>query len=792
MCIFQAGCGGGSSGSTTPPSNPVLASIAVTPASPSIAANATEQFTATAKDSNGNTMSGVTFIWTSSSTGVATINASSGLATGVSAGTTQITAAAQGVTSPGDTLTVTAVLASIAVTPASPSIAANATEQFTATAKDSNGNTMNGITFTWASSSTGVATINASTGLASGVAPGTTQITASAQGVTSPPDALTVTAAPVATSISFSAPAALNDLGLPLSAVTVSVLDQSGNLDTAATGSVTVALGANPAAATLSGTLQEAVTGGKATFSNLALDFPGEGYTLTASYGGLPTATSAAFTVLASHSNLLSLTGQVTTPTDWTWTHTSASFPATASTTGDLVLSTLDSQLNSQAPVPWAQEPQDTLSYSNLASTPYTVAVSAQDTTGATQVSTLTWVDCANTDTATSQPMAPTASTCANLTLPESGSADKFSGFADPTIRKDPATGLVWLGYSWPHVWNAASSNEVDVVDLHLSYSSDNGVTWNTPTDLWVSQQTTDPSNGDTAYTSNEVLNILPGQVNGQSGETWFSVHLNYYVDQGSTIIDSLVAHSTMVLNWASTPTALGSAPASQTVRFAAAGLSAGIPYDVNLTTVDPSLANCQQWAEPALYMKSGNLYMVLMCKYGTSPAQMLPAHNFYGVFETTPNLSVPPSSWTWQYNGQLAGTADAALLEGHQFFYELDLATRADGSIVAIVSPADDVPNPSDPTVAIQYTYGCRALLVKGLDKGNIGMARDANGQLEVLASITASDLGPANGDSASGACTYEPQASNGIVFVRVYNPDTRFPSTGYWVGLFNTFVMP
>jgi hypothetical protein len=683
------------------------------------------------------------------------------------------------------------VVASIAVTPAAPTIVAKATQQFTATAKDSSGNTIGGVTFTWVSSAPGIAAINSSSGLAVGVSAGTTQITAAAQGITSPADILTVTAAPVPTSISFSAPATLNYLGLPLSAMSVSVLDQNGNLDTGATGTVTLALGANPTAATLAGSLQETVTNGVASFSNLTLDYPGVGYTLAASYAGLPTATSATFTVLASHSNLLSVSGETTTPSDW-WTHTSASFPVTSSTTGNLVISTLESQLDNEPAAPWAQEPQTTLAYSNLVSAPYTVAVSAQDQTGATQVSTLSWVDCANTDTASSQPMAPTSSTCANLTIPENASADKFSGFADPTMRKDPATGLVWLGYSWPHVWNPGTGNGTDVVDLHLSYSSDNGVTWNSPADLWASEQTTDPANGDTAYTSNEILNILPGQVNGQSAETWFSVHLNYYVDQGSTIIDSLVPHSTMVLNWAASPTALGNAPPSQTVRFAAAGLSAGIPYDVNLATLDSSLSKCQQWAEPALYMKSGNLYMVLLCKYGTSPAQMLPKYNFYGVFETVPNLTVPPSSWTWQYNGQLAGSADAALLEGHQFFYELDLAARADGSIVAVVSPADDLPNPSDPSVAIQYTYGCRALLVKGLDKDNIGMALDANGQLEVLASITASDLGPANGDADSGACTYEPLASNGIVFVRAYNPDTRFPSQGYWVGLFNTYVMP
>ncbi len=597
--------------------------------------------------------------------------------------------------------------------------------------------------------------------------------------------------AQVPTSISLAPPSAVNYLGLPLPAITVSILDQSGNLDTTATGSVTLVLSANPVAATLSGSLQQTAENGAATFSDLTLDYPGAGYTLTASYTNLPSVTSAPFTVLASHSNLLSISDEATTPSNW-GSHASASFPVAASTTGDLVLSSLESQLNNQTLIPWAQQPQDILSYSNLGNMPYTVAVSSEQQSGPTQVSTLTWVDCANTDTATSQPMPSTSSTCAGLTIPESLANGKFAGFADPTIRKDPATGLVWLGYSWPNTWNPNTSNAVQVVDLHLTSSSDNGVTWSTPTDLWQTQQTTDPSNSNPAYTSNEILNILPGQVTGQSSETWFSVHLNYYVDQGSTIVDSLVPHSTMVLNWATTPTALGSAPAAQTVRFAAAGLASGIPYDVNLTTLDPSLANCQQWAEPALHMTSGNLYMVLMCKYGTSPAQMLPDHNFYGVFETTPDLSVSPSAWMWQYNGQLAGTADAALLEGHQFFYELDLATRADGTLVAVVSPADDLPDPSDPSTSIQYTYGCRALLVKGLDKGNIGMALDANGQLEVLASITASDDGPANGDSASGACAYEPLASNGIVFVRAYSSDTRFPGLGYYINLFNTYVMP
>ena len=185
------GCGGNSN-NNNPLAPATVASVSVSPSLPSITAGVTQQFTATAKDSSGNTVGGVTFTWASSVTGVATID-STGLATGVSAGTTQITASARGVTSSADTLTVSApTVATITVSPSSPSIAVSATQQFTARAKDSGGNTINGVTFTWASSATGVATINSS-GLATGVSAGTSQITASASGVTSANDTLTVT-----------------------------------------------------------------------------------------------------------------------------------------------------------------------------------------------------------------------------------------------------------------------------------------------------------------------------------------------------------------------------------------------------------------------------------------------------------------------------------------------------------------------------------------------------------------------------------------------------------------------
>jgi uncharacterized protein YjdB len=179
---------------------PTLQSIAVTPASPSIAAGATQQFKATGTYSDSSTKDITTTVtWNSSNAAAATIGASTGLATGVAAGTTQITAMLGAVVSPNDALTVTAAaptLQSIAVTPASPSIKAGATQQFKATGTYSDSSTKD-ITTTaaWNSTNAAAATIGASTGLATGVAAGTTQITATQGAVVSPADTLTVTAA---------------------------------------------------------------------------------------------------------------------------------------------------------------------------------------------------------------------------------------------------------------------------------------------------------------------------------------------------------------------------------------------------------------------------------------------------------------------------------------------------------------------------------------------------------------------------------------------------------------------
>ncbi|HET7034120.1 MAG TPA: MBG domain-containing protein [Thermomicrobiaceae bacterium] len=94
-------------------------------------------------------------------------------------------------------------------------------------------------------------------------------------------------------------------------AVTVSIQDQFGNL-TASTASVTLAIDTNPSGGTLSGTKTVSAVAGVATFSDLSIDKAGTGYTLAASSSGLTGATSNAFNINQTGTNLTAVSGSGT------------------------------------------------------------------------------------------------------------------------------------------------------------------------------------------------------------------------------------------------------------------------------------------------------------------------------------------------------------------------------------------------------------------------------------------------------------------------------------------------
>jgi len=168
--------------------NVPVTNVTVTLTPDTLAIGATETAAATT------TPSGQSVTWSSSNTGVATINASSGLVTAVGLGATTITATAAGNVKGSEGLTVT--LNSVAVTP-NPIVdtVGGSAHQATATGLDVHGNTVAGVTFTWTTKSGNtVASVNAG-GLVTGVAAGNDTVYATGGGKTG---AAAVSVAPAA------------------------------------------------------------------------------------------------------------------------------------------------------------------------------------------------------------------------------------------------------------------------------------------------------------------------------------------------------------------------------------------------------------------------------------------------------------------------------------------------------------------------------------------------------------------------------------------------------------------
>src|SRR5439155_1269161 len=101
------------------------------------------------------------------------------------------------------------------------------------------------------------------------------------------------------TQLVFTQPPTTTTASAPIAPpVQVTAQDALGNTVTSFSGSVTVALAANPGGDTLSGTKTIAAVNGVATFSDLSIDRAASGYTLRATTSGL-TVTSAPFTIVA-------------------------------------------------------------------------------------------------------------------------------------------------------------------------------------------------------------------------------------------------------------------------------------------------------------------------------------------------------------------------------------------------------------------------------------------------------------------------------------------------------------
>jgi beta-lactamase superfamily II metal-dependent hydrolase len=179
LAALAAACGGEPTLGTVQPPPPV-ATVQVTPPGATVESGLTAQLSATARDANGNALTGPTFTWSSSSEAVATVS-QQGLVTGLGVGTATITATADGKAGTSAITVTPGPLATIIVTPNNPSPAVGDRLQLQATAADAHGNAVPGVIVAWSSGDKRRATVSAS-GEATALATGQVAITATAQG----------------------------------------------------------------------------------------------------------------------------------------------------------------------------------------------------------------------------------------------------------------------------------------------------------------------------------------------------------------------------------------------------------------------------------------------------------------------------------------------------------------------------------------------------------------------------------------------------------------------------------
>jgi Bacterial Ig-like domain (group 1) len=152
---------------------------------------------------------------------------------------------------------------------------------------------------------------NVSTNWMLGATVGTQAISATATGLAGSP--LTINATGVTTPNHFvvtTQPAATDTAGLNVgNGLVVAARDPSNNPIPGFVGTVTLALGANPGGATISGTTSVSAVAGVATFSGFSLNKAGSGYTLTANSAGYTGVTSNTFTVVAGAASNIAING---------------------------------------------------------------------------------------------------------------------------------------------------------------------------------------------------------------------------------------------------------------------------------------------------------------------------------------------------------------------------------------------------------------------------------------------------------------------------------------------------
>ncbi len=314
-----------------------------------------------------------------------------------------------------------------------------------------------------------------------------------------------------------------------------------------------------------------------------------------------------------------------------------------------------------------------------------------------------------------------------------------FRGYADPSLRRDPRTGVLWLSYSWVSLFASPTlipgKPALDVgVSIHLARSDDGGRSFRHVTNIWESA--TETYKGASGYSGNEVSTISP------TPSGWAALELRYFNPRGNGN-DFRPDSLHFELAEGADPGKLAMAQAS----MLGGSLTGSFwrPF-ANLSEIAKVGLACPVWTEPSLFSDNGVLYLLVQCKTPSNPAR-----GFLGVFVREPD--------GWHWAGCLTSSSDAAALGGNELT-QAELTRGRDGSLLLVVTP--NIVKGRE-----EHHLGCAVLTVASLDPPRLKQGADT--LLDLRARIVSSD----SAQNGPGACSYDPGSSTGLLIVRrVFSP--------------------
>lgn len=329
-----------------------------------------------------------------------------------------------------------------------------------------------------------------------------------------------------------------------------------------------------------------------------------------------------------------------------------------------------------------------------------------------------------------------------------SGAPSPLRGYADPSIRRDPDSGVLWMAYSWPSIRIESSGERTTHVESHLAKSEDDGSTWQMAGPMWTARPVTDPGSGEAGWIDHEVPDLLPVTIDGET--RWIAARLDLFVPSGKGLGSRPPSGFRIGVLTADTPQELATA---EPAVLGSAATDERWGVDADLTSLSQELTRCTIWNEPALHFDGSELFLALRCLPLTGSGGPDVAGSSIEVFSAEPEGE--PSGWTWRYRGRLAGHDEATELGGDGLTQQ-HFALAVDGTLVVLLTP--DSWNVDEREFS---HHGVRAVEVDSLEEPHL--AREG-GELVVRATVTASDLEPLG----PGAAAYEPTTDIGVVLVR------------------------